>query len=79
MTEPMSRWSAVETIGRGVQEAPALKTGFGWTLALAMVGALGRVVMPILVQQAIDRGFDDRSRCRSTPSRCWRSSASRSS
>lgn len=59
MTEPMSRWSAVETIGRGVREAPALKTGFGLTLVLAMVGALGRVAMPILVQQAIDRGFDE--------------------
>ena len=28
MTEPMSRWTAVETIGRGVEAAPALKTGF---------------------------------------------------
>ncbi|MEN9504633.1 MAG: hypothetical protein RI958_559, partial [Actinomycetota bacterium] len=27
----MSRWSAVETIGRGVQEAPALKSGFAAT------------------------------------------------
>ena len=58
MSEPMSRWSAVETIGRGVQEAPALKTGIWFTLSLAMMGALGRVAMPILVQQAIDRGFD---------------------
>lgn len=58
MTEPMSRWTAVETIGRGVREAPALKTGFGLTLAFAMMGALGRVSMPILVQQAIDRGFE---------------------
>ena len=61
MTEPMSRWSAVHTIGRGVQEAPALRTGFGVTLALAMVGAAGRVVIPILVQQAIDHGFADGS------------------
>ena len=57
MTEPISRWSAVETIGRGVRAAPALRTGFGITLALAMMGAAGRVVIPILVQQAIDRGF----------------------
>lgn len=55
--EPLSRWSAAETIGRGVQEAPALRSGFGLTLAFAMVGAGGRVVIPILVQQAIDRGF----------------------
>ncbi len=57
MTEPISRWSTVQTIGRGVEEAPALRHGFGVTLALAMVGAAGRVVVPILVQQALDRGF----------------------
>jgi ABC-type multidrug transport system fused ATPase/permease subunit len=60
MSEPISRWTAVETIGRGVRAAPALRTGFGLTLTLAMVGAGGRVVMPILVQQAIDRGFDEK-------------------
>ena len=59
MTEPMSRWTAVETIGRGVREAPALKSGFGVTMSLAMVGALGRVAMPILIQQSIDRGYRD--------------------
>ena len=39
MSEPMGRWSAVETIGRGVQEAPALKTGIWFTLALMAVVA----------------------------------------
>ncbi len=57
MSEPISRWSAVETIGKGVREAPALRIGFVTTLGLAMVGAAGRVVIPILVQQAIDRGL----------------------
>lgn len=57
MTEPISRWSAVQTIGRGVEAAPALRMGFGVTFAFAMVGALGRVVVPILVQQSIDKGF----------------------
>ncbi|CAN5666026.1 N/A [soil metagenome] len=59
MTEPISRWTTVETIGRGVRAAPALRTGFGLTLALAMMGALGRVTIPILIQQAIDRGFQE--------------------
>ncbi|MFZ4810075.1 MAG: ABC transporter ATP-binding protein [Ilumatobacteraceae bacterium] len=59
MTEPISRWTAVETIGRGVQEAPALRTGFVLTMGLAVVGALGRVAMPILIQQSIDRGYRD--------------------
>lgn len=59
MTEPLSRWTAVETIGKGVRAAPALRTGFMVTLGLALVGAAGRVVIPILVQQAIDRGLGD--------------------
>ncbi|HAP75907.1 MAG TPA: ABC transporter ATP-binding protein [Acidimicrobiaceae bacterium] len=59
MTEPISRWTAVETIGRGVKAAPALRIGFGLTLFLALVGAAGRVVVPITIQQAIDRGFRD--------------------
>ena len=58
MTEPIGRWSATETIGRGVHAAPALKVGFAATFGLAMVGAAGRVVVPILVQQAIDKGFE---------------------
>ncbi len=58
ISEPLGRWTAVETIGKGVQEAPALKSGFGLTLALAMVGAGGRLAMPILVQQSIDKGFE---------------------
>ena len=57
MSEPVSRWSAVETIGKGVRAAPALRIGFVTTLALALVGAAGRVVIPILVQQAVDRGL----------------------
>ena len=57
VSEPVSRWSAVETIGKGVRAAPALRIGFVTTLGLAMVGAAGRVVVPILVQQAIDRGL----------------------
>jgi putative ABC transport system ATP-binding protein len=60
VTEPLSRWSATETIGRGVQEAPVLRTGFLVTFGLAMVGAAGRVVVPIMVQQSIDKGFVSR-------------------
>jgi ATP-binding cassette, subfamily B, bacterial len=57
--EPFSRWSATETIGRGVRAVPALRTGLGVTFLLAMMGAAGRVVVPILVQQAVDRGLVD--------------------
>jgi putative ABC transport system ATP-binding protein len=44
-------------IGKGVQAAPALRRGIGTTFGLAMLGSAGRVVVPILVQQAIDRGL----------------------
>ena len=39
------------------QAAPALRRGIGVTLLLALIGAAGRVVIPVLVQQAIDKGF----------------------
>ncbi len=57
MTEPVGRFSAVHTIGRGLQEAPVLRQGLALTWLLAAVGAMGRVVVPILLQQAIDKGI----------------------
>jgi putative ABC transport system ATP-binding protein len=57
MSEPIGRFSAVGTIGRGLEEAPILKQGLGVTWLLAAVGAGGRVVVPILIQQSIDRGI----------------------
>jgi len=58
LTAP-SQDSAVRTIGRGLETAPILRQGLGWTWLLAAVGAAGRVVVPILIQQAIDRGIVD--------------------
>ncbi len=49
--------SAVRTIGRGLEIAPVLRQGLLLTWVLAAVGAAGRVVVPILLQQAIDRGI----------------------
>ena len=57
MTEPVGRFSAVHTINRGLQEAPVLRQGLAITWMLAAVGAMGRVVVPILLQQAIDKGI----------------------
>jgi ATP-binding cassette, subfamily B, bacterial len=56
-TEPVGRFSAVHTIGRGLEEAPVLREGLGVTWLLAAVGAGGRVVVPIMIQQAIDKGI----------------------
>jgi len=55
--EPIGRFSAVHTINRGLEEAPVLRQGLVLTWCLAAVGATGRVVVPILLQQAIDRGI----------------------
>jgi putative ABC transport system ATP-binding protein len=49
-------WGAVETLRRGWRASPELRQGAGLTLVLAMIGAGGRLVVPILVQQAIDKG-----------------------
>jgi ATP-binding cassette, subfamily B, bacterial len=57
MTEPIGRFSATSTIGRGLEEAPVLRQGLALTWLLAAAGAGGRVVVPIVVQQAIDRGI----------------------
>ncbi len=72
MSEPIGRFSAVHTIGRGLEEAPVLRQGLGVTWLLAAVGAGGRVVVPILLQQAIDRGISPRPvRSVSGSSPCW--------
>jgi putative ABC transport system ATP-binding protein len=56
LTAP-SQDSAVRTIGRGLETAPILRQGLVLTWLLAAIGAAGRVVVPILIQQAIDRGI----------------------
>jgi putative ABC transport system ATP-binding protein len=57
-TEPVGRFSATTAIGRGLEEAPVLRQGLGLTWLLAAAGAGGRVVVPIMIQQAIDGGID---------------------
>lgn len=48
---------AVETLSRGVRTTPELTRGITVTILLAMVGAAGRVVVPVLIQQSIDHGI----------------------
>ncbi|MEP6695674.1 MAG: ABC transporter ATP-binding protein [Pseudonocardiales bacterium] len=52
--EPDSTW---HTLVRGVQLTPELRNGIGVTLLLALVATAGRVVVPVSVQQTIDRGL----------------------
>jgi ABC-type multidrug transport system fused ATPase/permease subunit len=51
---PTSSW---QTIRRGLSLSPELRVGLGGTLALSVVAMVGRVAVPIAVQQVIDRGL----------------------
>jgi putative ABC transport system ATP-binding protein len=49
---------AVAVVRRGLAVSPELRQGLGVTVGLALVGAFGRVLIPVLTQQVIDRGID---------------------
>ncbi|HZB48945.1 MAG TPA: hypothetical protein VE547_07600, partial [Mycobacteriales bacterium] len=50
---------ALRTLRRGVRMVPELRRGWGLTLLLALVATAGRVVVPLAVQQTLDRGLLD--------------------
>ncbi|AEH10166.1 ABC transporter ATP-binding protein [Candidatus Frankia meridionalis] len=54
---PRSRESLWATVGRIRRLAPELTAGLPVTLALAAVATVGRVVIPIAVQQTVHRGL----------------------
>lgn len=41
---------------RGLRATPELRAGLGFTLALALAQAAGKLAVPVLVQQVLDRG-----------------------
>ena len=47
---------AVSILRRGLAASPELKVGIGFTIAMAVAAAIGRLVVPILVQQILDKG-----------------------
>jgi ATP-binding cassette subfamily B protein len=55
---------ALTTLRRGLEAAPVLRDGLGVTFALAAVGSAGRIVVPVLIQQAIDNGIVGRDEVR---------------
>jgi putative ABC transport system ATP-binding protein len=57
INEMDQRFSSARIIGRGVNVAPALKSGLGRTFLLALCGTGARLVIPILIQQSIDHGL----------------------
>ena len=59
MSEEIAVGSTLDVIRRGWAASPELRKGAGLTLFLALVGAAGQSVMPILIQQMLDRGLVD--------------------
>ncbi|HEX2849398.1 MAG TPA: ABC transporter ATP-binding protein [Acidimicrobiales bacterium] len=53
---PAERESQLSVLRRGWRSSPDLREGARLTLALALAGGAGRVVVPVLVQQILDRG-----------------------
>ena len=48
----------METIRRGLHHSPELTEGIRLTLLLAVLASVGQIVVPIAVQQTLDRGLD---------------------
>ncbi len=53
--EDISAW---RTLKRGAEISPELKEGLLGTILLALLGTAGRVVVPVAVQQTLDRGIN---------------------
>ena len=45
------------TLRRGIELSPELTRGLGLTLLLAVASTIGRIVLPVTVQQTLDRGI----------------------
>ena len=50
-------WGAAETVRRGWRASPELRRGALVTVLLAFAGTAGRLAIPILIQQSIDKGY----------------------
>jgi ATP-binding cassette subfamily B protein len=48
---------ALRTLRRGLGSSPELRSGLGFTVALALIAALGRLLIPFIVQRTIDDGL----------------------
>jgi ATP-binding cassette subfamily B protein len=55
--EIAARRGALKTIRRGLSLSPELRTGLAGTIVIAVLATAGRVVVPIAIQQIIDKGL----------------------
>ena len=51
--------TALATVRRGLRLSPELRRGLPGTMVIAVVATVGRVIVPVAVQQIIDRGLGD--------------------
>jgi ATP-binding cassette, subfamily B, bacterial len=57
LSETSRTESALSTLRRGVRLSPEFRVGLAGTLGLALAATVGRVVVPVAVQQTIDHGL----------------------
>lgn len=57
--ESTSRDGAMRTFRRGLALSPELRSGLPKTVALGLASAAGRVIIPIVIQQVLDRGLKE--------------------
>ena len=50
---------AFKILKRGIADSPEMRKGLGYTIGLAMTYALGSLMVPILIQQILDKGLVD--------------------
>lgn len=48
---------ALKVLRRGLADSPEMRKGLGYTIALAMFYSIGSLMVPILMQQILDRGL----------------------
>lgn len=51
------RLRAIAVLRRGFAQSPELGRGLRLTVLFAMIGAVGRLIIPVLIQQVIDKGL----------------------
>lgn len=57
LNESAATEGALSTLRRGLRLSPEFRAGLAGTMALALVATAGRIVVPIAVQQTIDKGL----------------------
>ena len=55
--KPIDTEGAISLLRRGMRVTPELRDGIRITIAMALIAAAGKLALPILIQQIVDRGL----------------------